>query len=104
MVTQKSPGRQSSIRTTERKKRIYENEESLKVLWGKKIKCTNIFIIMCPQEERDKETEMVEICLTCKGNIPPSQEVQSPKQDDAKETHAKTHYNSNTKVKDKERS
>ena len=72
MVTQKLPGRQSSIRTTEIKKRIYENEESLKAFWGEKIKCNNIFIIMCPQEERDKGTEMVEISLTCKGNIPPS--------------------------------
>ena len=54
-----------------KKKRIYKNEESLRAL-GKKIKCTNIFIIMCAQKEREKGTGMVEISLTCKGNIHPS--------------------------------
>ena len=70
MITQKSPGRQSSIRTTERKKILKWGE--FKGSLGKKIKCTNIFIIMCAQKEREKGTGMVEISLTCKGNIHPS--------------------------------
>ena len=84
----------------QKEKRMKKNEDSIRDLWDH-IKHTNIRIIGVPEgEEREKGTENLfeEIMAENFPNLAQEtdiqvQETQSPKQDEPKETHTKTHYN-----------
>ena len=97
------------ITTTEqnKEKRMKRIEDSLRDLWDN-IKCTNIQIIVVPEEEEKKKgTEKIseEIIVENfpnmekerKGNSQSSPGVtESPIQDKSKEKHAKTHIKVNS--------
>ena len=86
-----------------KEKRMKRNEDSLRNFWDN-IKCTNIWIIEVPEEEREKGPEKIfeEIIVE---NFPTMgkeivnqvQEVQSPLQDKPKEEHAEMHSNQTDK-------
>ena len=84
----------------DQKEKIKKNEDSIRDLWDH-IKRTNIRILGVPEgEEREKGTENLfeEIMAENFPNLVQEtdiqvQETQSPKQDEPKETHTKTHYN-----------
>ena len=85
-------------------KRMKRTEDSLRDLWDN-IKCTNIWIIVVPEEEEKKkgyEEIFEEIIVENFPNMEKEivnqvQEVQSPIQDKPKEKHAKTHTNQTNK-------
>ena len=82
-----------------KEKRMKRNEDSLRNFWDN-IKCTNIWIIEVPEEEREKGPEKIfeeviaeNVLNIGKETIIEVQEVQRPIQDYPKEEHAKTHSN-----------
>ena len=95
--------------TSDRQNRVKRAEDSLRDLWDH-IKCTNIWIIEVPEEEKKKRYEKFFEEITVE-NFPNKekqivdqlQKAQSPIQDKPKEKHAKTHTNPTKKTKHKER-